>query len=238
MSTATLERPTEFLRGVEAQTEVDKKRGIIRAIISDDTCDRFSTVLDPEGCDWEDFMRGGGPILFEHGQDLTRGRLPVGNVLSLGLSKVKGRTSIVAEARLWDDDEFSAKLKARYMSQRMRGWSIRGLPHEMSRPTEAERRARADWGTADLIYRSYSLVELSCTSTPGNVNCLTTDVARSAAGSFASLYGTADGYTIGPSEFSVYKYMTRTINGMDFPEQRIIAKTDDEALARFMCGKG
>ena len=45
-------------RSVEAPvTEVNKKTGVVRAIVSDDSNDRFNTVFDPEGCSLEGWQR-------------------------------------------------------------------------------------------------------------------------------------------------------------------------------------
>jgi hypothetical protein len=168
-----------LIRTIEAATEVDKRRGLVRAVISDDSTDRYDTVFDPLGCDWEGFMRSGGPILFEHGEDRKRGQVPIGNAVSIRHAELDGRRAIIAETKFWDTDEFSQIIGQAYRDMHMRGWSIRAVAHEESPPTAAERRARADWAKAETVYRSWELLEVSTTSTPGNANALTQEVLRS-----------------------------------------------------------
>jgi hypothetical protein len=238
-TTATLANPqTDFYRTVEAATEVDKKRRLIYARINSCDNDRFNTVIDPEGAEYDDFMRAGGPVLYEHGMDTKVGKDIVANVESIELKKDRDRRSLIAAIRFLDDDEFSKKLGDRYLRRVARGFSIRGLPDpEMtSAPTKAERAARADWAKAELVYRRWTLVEVSCTSTPGNPRCVSLE--RS-AGKSGGLAGIADGFMTAGRDgiFTVYRNAPITIDGKTYYEQRIIATTDDEALARLMCRK-
>jgi hypothetical protein len=160
-------------------TEVNPRKGMVRAIISDDSTDRYKTIFDPHGCDWDAFMRSGAPVLYEHGKADYRLNLPVGNVEEIERTTYKGRASIIASTRFWDTDEFAKSIKEAYLSQKMRGWSINAFPRESSPPTAAEKRARGDWANADLVYRDWELIEVSAVTIPGNANTLTTEVIRS-----------------------------------------------------------
>jgi hypothetical protein len=174
--------PTMLFRSVEAVTEVNPKKGLVRAIISDDSTDRYKTIFDPRGADWSGFMNAGGPVDVDHGKS-ARGNLPVGNVVSLERGSFKGRQSIIADTRFWDTDDFAKTIKSAYESMRMKGWSISALAGNQSPPTPTEKRARPDWNEAHTVYRSWELLTLSVCSTPGNANTLTTEVLR-------SMYGT------------------------------------------------
>jgi len=177
--------PTVLCRSVQApHVEVNHRTGIVRAIISDDSNERFSTVFDPYGCEWDGWEHAGMPLLYEHGTWETRGTLPVGNaVKDLERTKFKGRDSIVMETRLWDDDEFAKKIGDAYRSMKMRGWSIRTRPIEQSPPNAKERAARGDWAQAHTVSRRWELLEVSTMTVAGNANAVTIDVARSLAAS-------------------------------------------------------
>jgi hypothetical protein len=191
MSTATV-KPLGIFRSVDgAYTEVSKRRGLVRAIVSDDSNDRYNTAFLPHGADWSGYMKAGGPVLFDHGIG-TRGTLPVGNAEAIERSKFKGRDCLVQDTRFWDSDEFAKTIKDAYESKRMRGWSIRCLPTSQSPPTASEIRNRPDWAKTSLVYRTYELAEVSATAIPGNANCLTQDILRSAVGVLA-LGGTIPG---------------------------------------------
>jgi hypothetical protein len=169
-------------RTVDAYTEVNKRTGICRAIVSDDSRDRYRTVFDPEGCEWSGWRDGGSCVLYEHGKE-GRGKLPVGNVVEgPELTTFRGRRSIITGTRFWDTDPFAKQVGDAYRSMAMKGWSINAIPHVQSPPTPGERRARADWSDTEMVYRRWELAELSVTALPGNVNCVTQEVIRSARG--------------------------------------------------------
>ncbi len=240
-------------RAIEApHTEIDRKKGTLRAVVSDDSLDRHGTILDPEGIEWDDYMRAGGPILFEHGL-CQRGRLPIGNCENLERTNFKGRRSILAQIRLDDDDEFTRKIKRKYFAQTMRGWSVRGLPLDFSRPDERERRARPDdWGKAEMIYRRWSLCEVSAVSVNSNVNALTQDINRSAGGGdWSAVAGIGESYyfdslrgswaVIGLKHNPENDQLT-LVRGVPTVERSykrvVIGYADDENLAKLMCSKG
>jgi hypothetical protein len=171
--------PSTVFRSVEAVTEVNPRKGLVRAIISDDSTDRYKTVFDPRGCDWDGFMRAGGPVVYEHGRMASRLNLPVGNVAEIERGTYKGKGAIIASTRFADDDELSRAVGEAYRSMKMRGWSVHALPRVQSPPTAAEKRARSDWAGATTVYREWELLDLSVCTTPGNSNTLTTEVLRS-----------------------------------------------------------
>lgn len=180
MSTMTT-RPAGIIRSIgEAHTEVNKKRGLVRAIVSDDSNDRYRTAFLPDGCDYSAYLAAGGPVLIDHGMN-ARGTVPVGNAEAIEASTFRGRRCLVQDTRFWDTDEQSRMIKDAYESKRMRGWSIKGLPNLQSPPTSDERRSRPDWAGCELVYRRFELIETSVTSTPGNAGTLTQEVLRSAA---------------------------------------------------------
>ncbi len=176
-------------RSLDAVTEVNPRKGLVRAIISDDSTDRYRTIFDPHGADYSGFMEAGGPVVYEHGKLAERGNLPVGNVASIERGTFKGRQSLIADTRFWDTDNFSKTIKQAYESMKMRGWSISARPLESSPPTPAEKRSRGEWSEATTVYRSWELLDLSVCSTPGNKNTLTTEVLRSLAAGSPSSYG-------------------------------------------------
>jgi len=182
MTVATVGLPRGIFRSVEAATEVDKRRGLVRAIISDESRDRFNTVFMVDGCDSSAFMKAGGPVLHDHGKG-PRGTVPVGNVEALERTTFKGVRSIAAETRFWDSDDFSRMIGEAYLTKKMRGWSINCLPVQVSSPTAEERRTRPDMADVGAVYRRWALLEVSVCSLAGNENCLTTEVMRSMAGS-------------------------------------------------------
>jgi hypothetical protein len=184
MATATLTRPTMVTRSIEPdRVEVDKPRRQIRAIINDESVDRYGTVLDPAGIDTTAYMEAGGPVLYEHGKS-PRGTLPVGNTIEIGASRYKGQAVTIATVKFWEgdaSDPLPETLWRRYASREMRTWSVHLLPLAQSAPTHEERRARPELERCTIIYRAGELLELSATPIPGNKSCLTLEVLRSSA---------------------------------------------------------
>ena len=129
-------------------------------------------------------MGSGAPVLYEHGKQAARGTTPVGNCVEIGKDTFKGRRSIVSDVKFWDADEFKlcGAADAYRSAGGIGGWSISALVRDSSPPSAAERRHRADWADAEMVYRSWEMVELSVTSVPGNANAITLE-ARSLIGS-------------------------------------------------------
>ncbi len=172
-------RMNELFRALETHSEVDKRKGLVRAIVSTDEVDRYRTTFLPSGCDWKAYSAAGMPILFEHGQSPTRGPLAVANATSIERSTFRGRQCVVVDARFWDNDPFTKALKHAYEEKLQRGWSIRAIPSVQSPPTTEERRAQPELAQCDLIYRKWELLEISTVSVGGNSSCLTQEVFRS-----------------------------------------------------------
>jgi hypothetical protein len=231
---------SDFYRVTNTQAEV-LDRGIIRAVVSDDGIDKHGTILDPEGADWSEFMLNGGPVLANHGlENGGRGNLPIGNVQQLERKTIHGRRSILATIKFWDDDEYAESIAKRYKNATMRGWSVRGVPKDFSRPTREEQRARPEWNEAQMVFRQWTLVEVSATSTPSNGRCLTM-VERSAPkfNEIRGIAGAGSTYYRSPwtKLWTVHgriplKDKHGEIYGYSFGE---IARTDNESLAKLMC---
>jgi hypothetical protein len=152
------------------------KKRTITAVWSTDETDHYKTAFVQTGINTSVF-RENAVVLWEHGKSAERGSLPVANAVEMGVERFKGRNALIGKSRFWED-EFSEALFQGYASGRLRGWSINVLPREQSPPTPDERRARPDWREADIVYRDTTLVEVSCTSVPGNASALTIGVER------------------------------------------------------------
>ena len=185
MTATTTQAPNVIFRTVAEAHQATKKSGIVRAVISDTSLDRFRTIFDSHGCEWEAYKDAGSPIMWEHGASVERARLPIGNCVE-GPERVKfrGVPSIVVGVDFWDD-EFSGTIAKAYRSGKMKSWSIQARPIEESPPTVTERR-NAEYAEATTVYRRWELLEASCVSIAGNKNCLTTEVLRSLSGSHSS----------------------------------------------------
>lgn len=176
------------VRSVEAdKVEVDKKRRTIRAIVNDDSVDRYGTIIWPDGIDTIPYMNTGGPVLHEHGRSAERGTFPVGNTVEIGPIRRGGRSAMTALVRFWEadgGDEFPERLWRAYSTKRMRSFSVnvRPFPQHTSPPTRDELRARPDAESCSMIFRSSELLELSTTSVAGNANANAYEVNRHLAG--------------------------------------------------------
>jgi hypothetical protein len=220
------------------ETEPDKvswKGRIIRAVVNSDEVDYHQTVLMPDGCRYDNFLNNqGGVVLWLHGNDPVRGALPIGNVRSIERQTKDGRRRLLAEIDLDEDDEFTEKVKRKYLLRKWRGWSVRALPREHSAPTNAELRAHPDWSDAHTIFRSWDLVEISATPLQSNQSAVTEDFTRSARG-LESLRGTADGfYEVWDDLYRVYRWKTVRIDGKEYKtnEAEGIAWCDLEGARR------
>jgi hypothetical protein len=212
---------------------VDRRKGTVRAVVSDDMTDRHMSILDPEGCEWSTFLRSGGPVMLNHSNDQQ-----IGNCEDLSRETIQGRRSIVAVIRLWDDDEFTKTEKERVMSGRRRAWSIRGQPLEPpTKTTEAERRARPDWSKADYVIRHWDLHEISAVSLNSGKNAVTQEVYRS-VGPMERYRGVAEGYCLRRDGFyDVWTYATVMAGGKEYREMRVLPGPVTLEAAQIMCDK-
>jgi hypothetical protein len=173
MSTMTATRPWMITRAVQADAiEVSPKRRTIRAIVNDDSIDRYDTVLSPSGIDVKPYLNEGGPILFEHGNSRERGRQIVGNTIELGPDRFKGRAVTVGLMRFIQDeaDPFVDWLWRRYAAKEMKSWSINLKAFDFTEPTMEECRTRPDLVNCKGLCRRSELLELSAVSVGGNSN--------------------------------------------------------------------
>jgi hypothetical protein len=137
----------------------------VRAVINDDSCDRSGIVVLSDGCRWDGFMSTGGPVLCDHGSGV-HGIVPIGTVESIEMTTHKGKRSIIANMRFFEDDAATRQLRERYLSGKTGGFEMRCLPNpdKTSPPTKAEVESRPDWSKASLVYREWTLVEISLLS--------------------------------------------------------------------------
>jgi hypothetical protein len=219
----------------ESRTEVDPdgvswKNRIIRAVINSDDVDYHQTVLMPDGCRYQNFLDNqGGVVLWLHGNDPTRGALPIGNVRAIERVNRNGRSRLIAEVDLDEDDAFTENVKRKYLLKKWRGWSVRGLPREYSKPTSAELRSHPDWSDAHTIFRVWDLVEVSATPIQSNQSAVTDGFTRS-AGKLDVLRGTAHGYCRDSTGIcTVWKDVDVVVNGEVYTQRKIVAETDEEA---------
>jgi hypothetical protein len=224
---------TDIYRGVEAKTEIDCKHKFRRTVINDNSLYRYTS---PDLWKWDDFLRTGDPVLFEHGTDPKIGREQIGNVTSLEFETHRGRRSIVAEIDLFDDSDFTKRLKARYLSKKARGWSIRAIPHDASRPTNEEIRMHPDWSGVETIYRSWSLIEVSATNVPGNPGCVSRAL-RGVSPELAALRGIGESYCLDAAGVcTIWRSMNVEVNGKVYRQMKVVGEADEE-MARHMIKK-
>lgn len=143
----------------------------IVAKINTGAVDHYKTVIDPMGIDLSVY-RQNPVVLWEHGKDPTRGRLPVGKNVGIAATKLKNG-SIVARTQFAKDD-YSQSLFEAYRDGLLRGWSVNVLPddNKSSPPTKDEKRARPELNDCLMMYRGGTLTEYSAVAVPGNPETL------------------------------------------------------------------
>lgn len=160
----------------EVTENLSAERAIVAKIGTGDL-DRFMTVIDPAGMDLRGF-RENPVVLWEHGKDPTRGRLPIGRNAWIKARK-NGNGELLAKTQFAKDD-YSQSLYEMYRDGMLRGWSIHAIPDaaRCSPPTKDERRARPDLERCQMMFRGTELTEYSGTAVPGNAKALTMMEAR------------------------------------------------------------
>ena len=141
----------------------------VTAIINTGCVDRYRTVIDPAGIDLEAYRKN--PIvLWEHGKDPVRGRMPIGR--NLWLKRQGGK--LVARTQFARDD-YSTALFEMYRDGLLRGWSVFAVPdaRKMSPPTREEKRERPELADCEMVFRACELCEYSAVAVPGNPETLT-----------------------------------------------------------------
>lgn len=169
-------KPLAEVRSVVCRRSAQE--GVVTARINTGDVDRYNTVIMPEGCRWDNYMRSGPAVLWEHGQDV-RGRLPVAKVLTMG----RDPSGLVAEMK-FASDEFSRTLLDNYVDGTLRSFSVEMLPDKESSgpPTREELKANPRWRGAHTIYRSWELSGLSAVNYPGNATANVLSVRSRSAG--------------------------------------------------------
>lgn len=172
------QRTDQLTRAFEAKIDdVSTSRRTVTAKINTNCVDRYNTVIVPRGGNWSNFMRSGPAVLWEHGNDPNRGRLPVAHCNSLKYRKIDDDILGVMQFK---GDDFSSQVMEMYADGTLRSFSVEFLPDaaKSGRPTQEEVRANPSWGVAHTIYRSWELTGFSAVSYPGNPEALALAVER------------------------------------------------------------
>lgn len=156
--------------------DASKAGRTVTAKINTSCVDRYRTVILPAGGDFRNFM-GTPAVLWEHGQDPTRGRQAIGACSSIRFRKAED--DIIAVTRFKSDD-YSDRIFNDYIEGTLTAFSIDFMPDmtKSSRPTPEELRARPDWDGAECIFRSWEMTGFSGVSYPGNPEALAIAVQR------------------------------------------------------------
>lgn len=164
-------------RSYEAKVDdVSRPRRTVTAKINTSVVDRYETVICPAGGDFRSF-RNAPAVLWEHGQDPTRGRVPVAHCSSIKYRS--GEDDILAVSQ-FKSDPYSQEIFNDYADGTLTAWSLDFLPDQgaASRPTSEELRSRPDWSAAKTVYRKWELTGYSAVSYPGNPEALSVAIAR------------------------------------------------------------
>lgn len=170
--------PERLIRAYEAKIDDVRpgERSVV-AIINTAALDRYKTVIDPSGMQAEAYRKN-PVVLWEHGRDPVRGRLPVAR--NMWIKGRKQERDVIAKCQFRAGDEFAELLFSMYQDETLKGFSIDGLPDpaSCSPPTSDELRKRPDLAECRCVYRSWELLEYSCVSVPGNAGALALAVSR------------------------------------------------------------
>lgn len=166
----TLEQRT---RSFEANVDdVKPKERSVVAKINTTSVDRYKTSILSRGAILDEYRRN--PIvLFEHGEDISRGGLPIGrnDWITVDDTTIRAKT-------IFRDDTFSRELFDCYKEGWLRGWSVRMVNPEYSAPTPAEVNQRPELKDCRLVFRRWALGEYSAVVLPGNADTLTILTSR------------------------------------------------------------
>lgn len=165
------------IRSYEATIDdVSRKERSVTAIINTATVDRYRTVIDPLGADIRNFMSS-PTVLWEHGMDPTRGRLPIGRASSV---KVRKSGPDILARTFFRGDDYSQQLFEGYDDGTLRGWSIDFLPdmRSSSPPTPQEIRKRPELEQCQMMFRKWELTGYSAVAYAGNPEALSIAVER------------------------------------------------------------
>lgn len=146
-------------------TAVDKVADPIVAVINTADLDRYGTIVDPKGCDFEQYLRN--PIvLWQHGMDMAIGNWPVGAVQSITRSDAEMEVELSFDT----ESELGAELDRLYRKKILRGFSIGFLPSDAVFEMVE--------GKEIMRYTKWELLELSAVSVPANAQALSRAVGE------------------------------------------------------------
>jgi hypothetical protein len=161
---------------------IPKERSVV-AKINTGAIDRFRTTIDPKGVDLSNY-NSNRVVLWEHGQDPTRGAMPVGRNGWIRPAIGPDGPELIAKTHFHSKesgkgDDFTERLFECYRSGDLKGFSVRVNPKDnCSPPTSEEIRSRPELADCYMCYRSTDLCEYSAVAVPGNQECLTLTEAR------------------------------------------------------------
>jgi hypothetical protein len=178
---------TAIIRAYDAQVDsVDKADRSMVARINSSALDRLNSVIDPRGGMLENYRKN--PIvLWEHGKDPRRFTDPIGRNMWIKHNGGRRPAELLARTKFLDDD-FSQQRFEWYRDGTLNAFSVRILPLESGPPTREEIAERPELNNGlpnetrgifdgPLMYRKWELAEYSCTSIPGNADCLVSERA-------------------------------------------------------------
>ena len=166
--------------------DVIKKDRSIVAKINTAAVDRYQTVIDPKGIDLRAY-NSNKVVLWEHGQDPSRGTMPVGRNGWIRPAIGPNGPELIAKTFFYDKtsgkgDDFTERLFECYADGDMRAFSVRIIPTgNCSPPTSEEIRARPELADCYMMYRSSDLGEYSATAVPGNGECVSLSLEEARA---------------------------------------------------------
>ncbi len=169
--------PESMSRAYEARIDdVSATRRTVTAKINTGVVDRYRSVVLPSGGDFSNFIRTPA-VLWEHGQDPTRGRQPIGHCTSIKFRRADD--DILAVTR-FKDDEYSQRILEDFGNGALTSFSIDFLPSgdHSSPPSKEELRSNPKWEGAEVIYRKWEMTGYSAVSYPGNPEALAIAVER------------------------------------------------------------
>lgn len=176
-----------FRRDYVAEVDdVDAAGGWVVARINTSAVDRFDTVIVPGGMDQSAFEANNRLVLWNHGEDAPRGKVPVGR--SAWVRYRRDRDDLLAKT-VFAKDDFARGLFQLYRDNVLRAWSVNGkaskAPGMTGPPTADELKRRPDWKGAKTLYRAWSLTEYSAVTFPGNADALTEETSRALSDALA-----------------------------------------------------
>jgi len=144
----------------DAAARIVDGKAIVDYIASDDSEDRYGSVIDPQGWETEAFLRGGGPILWAHNHTIP----PVGKTLSL--TKTKSALRVRVQFAV-EQSPFAREVFALVRDGYCPGVSVGFLP-KTSAPYVSQTVPRGE----DTKYTRAELLEISVVPIPANRNAL------------------------------------------------------------------